>query len=42
MSACFGFTSGVLCHYWYKYLEFLVPGAGIRIVFKKILYDQVL
>lgn len=42
MSLSFGLTSGVLCHYWYNYLDRFFPGKGIKIVIKKIITDQVL
>lgn len=41
MSCSFGFTSGFLCHYWYNLLDRFVPGSGVRIVLRKILFDQV-
>ena len=42
MAISFGLTSGFLCHHWYKYLDKKIPGNTIRIIAKKILWDQVL
>jgi len=42
MSTSFGLTSGFLCHHWYNYLDRVLPGSGIKIVLKKIVFDQVL
>jgi len=42
MSTSFGCTAGFLCHYWYLYLDRLLPGRGIRTVVTKIAWDQVL
>ena len=42
MSVSFGLTSGVLCHFWYNFLDKIHPGRGIKIVIKKILVDQVI
>lgn len=39
---CSGASVGIVCHYWYKYLDRLVPGYTIRIVLKKIVLDQVI
>ena len=41
MSLAFGATSGLLCHFWYGFLDRLLPGAGLRTVTKKVLADQV-
>ena len=41
MSTSFGLTSGVLCHFWYNYLDKSLPGRGLRVVFTKIAWDQV-
>lgn len=35
-----GTTVGVVCHYWYKFLDRSLPGYTIRIVLKKIVIDQ--
>ena len=40
MSTSFGLTSGFLCHFWYNFLDRALPGSGIRIVARKIIYDQ--
>ncbi len=42
MALAFGATSGVLCHYWYLWLDAFLPGAALRVVGKKILLDQLL
>jgi len=42
MSTSFGLTSGFLCHHWYNYLDRALPGSGIRVVFRKIAWDQVI
>ena len=41
MSTSFGLTSGFLCHFWYNYLDKVLPGRGIRVVVQKIAWDQV-
>jgi len=41
MSTAFGLTSGFLCHFWYHYLDKVLPGRGVRVVLQKILFDQV-
>lgn len=33
---CSGATVGLVCHYWYKYLDRMIPGYTVRIVLKKI------
>lgn len=35
-----GMTIGVVCHYWYKYLDNKLPGRAIDIVLKKVFIDQ--
>jgi len=42
MSTAFGLTSGFLCHFWYKYLDSILPGRGLKIVVTKIAWDQIL
>ncbi len=42
MSISFGMTSGFLCHFWYNYLDKILPGKSLKIVTRKILYDQIL
>ena len=41
MSTAFGITSGFLCHFWYNYLDKLLPGRGVKVILKKIAWDQV-
>jgi len=36
-----GTTVGVLCHYWYSFLDRSIPGYTIRTVLKKIVIDQI-
>jgi len=42
MSTSFGLTSGFLCHFWYNYLDKVLPGRGVRVVVQKIVFDQIL
>merc|ERR1711997_90249 len=42
MSLSFGLTSGIMCHFWYNYLDRLHPGRGLKTIAKKVLTDQVL
>ncbi|XP_017059797.1 mpv17-like protein 2 [Drosophila ficusphila] len=35
-----GFTVGVVCHYWYQYLDYLFPKRTFKVVVIKILLDQ--
>lgn len=37
-----GCTVGVLCHYWYNFLDAKLPGRTIGIVTKKVLVDQLI
>lgn len=37
-----GTTVGVVSHYWYKILDRAIPGYTVRIVFRKILVDQLI
>ena len=37
-----GATIGVVCHYWYHFLDRRLPGRTIKIVMKKLLVDQIL
>lgn len=37
-----GATIGVVCHYWYHYLDNKLPGRTLKIVMKKLLVDQIL
>ncbi|XP_066147899.1 mpv17-like protein 2 [Euwallacea fornicatus] len=36
-----GTTVGIVCHYWYSFLDRTIPGYTVRVVFKKILVDQI-
>ncbi|XP_044270765.1 mpv17-like protein 2 [Tribolium madens] len=40
MSVC-GISIGVICHYWYNYLDRKLPGYTIGTVCKKIIIDQI-
>ena len=31
-----------MCHFWYNYLDRILPGKGIKVVMKKIISDQIL
>ncbi|KAL1129007.1 hypothetical protein AAG570_013539 [Ranatra chinensis] len=35
-----GLTVGILCHYWYNFLDHRLPGKTIKIVLKKVVIDQ--
>ncbi|XP_060810979.1 mpv17-like protein 2 [Bombus pascuorum] len=35
-----GMSIGIVCHYWYKYLDNRLPGRTIAIVLKKVVIDQ--
>lgn len=35
-----GISVGIVCHYWYKFLDHHLPGKGFKIVMKKVLADQ--
>lgn len=35
-----GVTVGVLCHFWYKFLDSRITGHTLKMVFKKIIIDQ--
>lgn len=37
-----GCTVGILCHYWYSYLDSKLPGRTIATVAKKVLVDQII
>jgi len=41
MAVSFGLTSGFLCHFWYKFLDHKIPGSTIKIITRKILWDQI-
>jgi len=36
-----GITVGILCHYWYIFLDKRLPGRSLRIVMKKVIIDQI-
>jgi len=40
MSLSFGLTSGLLCHYWYIFLDKKIPGNSLGVVGRKVLFDQ--
>lgn len=33
---------GVACHYWYKFIDKRLPGRSIRLVLKKVFFDQII
>lgn len=35
-----GMSIGIVCHYWYKYLDAKLPGRTISVVLKKVVIDQ--
>ncbi|XP_003702192.1 mpv17-like protein 2 [Megachile rotundata] len=35
-----GMSIGIVCHYWYKYLDAKIPGRTITVVLKKVVIDQ--
>ncbi|XP_016979587.1 mpv17-like protein 2 [Drosophila rhopaloa] len=35
-----GLTVGLVCHYWYQYLDYLFPKRNFKVVIVKILLDQ--
>lgn len=41
MSTSFGLTAGVLCHFWYSFLDRSLPGKTLRVVIQKVAVDQV-
>lgn len=40
--AIVGGTCGIVCHYWYNYLDTKIPGRSIKAVTKKVLADQLI
>nr|XP_040576912.1 mpv17-like protein 2 [Lepeophtheirus salmonis]XP_040576922.1 mpv17-like protein 2 [Lepeophtheirus salmonis] len=42
MASSFGLTSGILCHYWYIYLDKILPSRKGIIIFKKVIIDQII
>lgn len=37
-----GMSVGIICHYWYRYLDSKLPGRSTKIVFKKVIIDQLI
>ncbi|KAK2152531.1 hypothetical protein LSH36_326g05038 [Paralvinella palmiformis] len=37
-----GLVIGPICHFWYLYLDKALPGRTLRVVFKKVLADQII
>ncbi|OAD62073.1 Mpv17-like protein 2 [Eufriesea mexicana] len=37
-----GMSVGIVCHYWYKYLDIKLPGRNMYIVLKKVIIDQLI
>ncbi|XP_018404642.1 PREDICTED: mpv17-like protein 2 [Cyphomyrmex costatus] len=37
-----GMSIGIICHYWYKFLDSRMAGCTIRIVLKKVIIDQLI
>ncbi|XP_076376663.1 mpv17-like protein 2 [Megalopta genalis] len=37
-----GMSIGIVCHYWYKYLDARLPGRSISTVLKKVVVDQLI
>ncbi|XP_017841540.2 mpv17-like protein 2 [Drosophila busckii] len=37
-----GFTVGIVCHYWYQYLDYYYPKRTLGVVVRKILLDQLI
>ncbi|KAG7211390.1 hypothetical protein KM043_010678 [Ampulex compressa] len=35
-----GMSIGVICHYWYRYLDTRLPGRTLSTVMKKVIIDQ--
>lgn len=40
--AASGMAVGIVCHYWYKYLDARLPGRTVNIVLKKVFIDQLI
>lgn len=34
-------SMGIICHYWYRWLDRFLPGYSMRIVMKKVIWDQI-
>lgn len=37
-----GLTVGIVCHYWYKFIDGRLPGRSLSIVLKKVFWDQII
>jgi len=37
-----GLTVGIVCHYWYKFIDQRLPGRTLSIVMKKVFWDQII
>lgn len=37
-----GLTVGIVCHYWYQFIDKRLPGRTLRIVMKKVFWDQII
>lgn len=37
-----GLTVGIVCHYWYKFIDGKLPGRSLNIVLKKVFWDQMI
>ncbi|GAB0097192.1 mpv17-like protein 2 [Sergentomyia squamirostris] len=37
-----GVTVGVVCHYWYNFIDSFLPGRTLRLVLKKVILDQII
>lgn len=37
-----GLTVGVVCHYWYQFIDARIPGRSLSIVLKKVFWDQII
>lgn len=37
-----GLTVGIVCHYWYKFIDARMPGRSLSIVLKKVFWDQMI
>lgn len=37
-----GLTVGVICHYWYKFIDARIPGRSLSIVLRKVFWDQII
>lgn len=37
-----GLTVGIVCHYWYQFIDARIPGRSLGIVLKKVFWDQII